>query len=306
MQNLSSKIPFKITTILNIIVVFSFLFFISYIVWNSWPTIMLKSIKWQRVIYDELSTLLYQAKEDHAVASVYLLGLSFLYGVLHSVGPGHGKMIVTTFLATHPSKAKHALILTILSAFMQALVAIILVSILVLLFNNSMRDVNAKAAELISISFLTMAGLGAFIIFRAAKKLWDHIRDKKAHQHNHFASAGEINKATTWQAYLGMIVSIGIRPCTGAIMVLLFSNMIGIYWLGIISAIIMAIGTAITTSTIALLTISGKKVINRYLKREDNQFSISNISLQIIGGGILTLVGVLLFNAPTYGISPIF
>ena len=103
-----------------------------------------------------------------------------------------------------------------------------------------------------------------------------------------------------------IIVSIGIRPCTGAIMVLLFANMVGIYWLGVTSAFVMAIGTAITTSTIALLTISGKKLINRYLNREEHKLSISNLSLQFLGGVFLILLGVVLFNTPSYGISPVF
>ena len=306
MQNLSRIREFKITTIFNIIVIFSLLISVGYMLWNIWPTIMLHSIKWQRIINEELSNLLYEAKENHLIAAVYLLGLSFLYGVLHSAGPGHGKMIMTTFLATHPTKLKHGLILTILSAFMQALVAVLLVSILVFLFNQSMRDINSRAAELISLSCLMMTGLGIIIIFRAVKVLWIHIYLKHHHDHKHFASADEINNASTWQAYLGIIVSIGIRPCTGAIMVLLFSNMVGIFWLGVASAFVMAIGTAITTSIIALLTISGKKLINRYLDREEHKLSVSNISMQFLGGVFLILVGLLLFNTPTYGISPVF
>ncbi|MFT6139238.1 MAG: nickel/cobalt exporter [Psychromonas sp.] len=306
--------PNKIKAILC----FSLFLIAGYFLWQFWPTIMLQSIKWQRVINEELSNLLYEAKENQLTSAIYLLILSILYGALHSLGPGHGKLIVTTFLATHPSKVKHSLVLTIVSALMQALVAILLVSILVFMFNNSMRDVNAKAVQLISFSFLIMTILGAIIIIRTLKKLVTNFRSKQQeHEHNHhdhhgnccghkhFASAEEINNATTWQAYAGIIISIGIRPCTGAIMVLLFANAIDIYWLGTVSAFMMAIGTAITTSTIALLTISGKKMINGYLKHNEHQSSNSNTLLQFFGGLFLFLLGLLLFNTPAIGVSPL-
>ncbi|WP_372882400.1 nickel/cobalt transporter [Psychromonas sp.] len=275
---------------------------------------MLHSIKWQQVINEELSNLLYQAKENQQTAAVSLLSLSILYGALHAIGPGHGKMIVTTFLATHPSKVKHSLILTVVSAFMQALVAILLVSSLVFLFNNSMRDVNGKAVELINLSFLVMIGLGGMIIFRAVKKLFSSGKVIEKHEqgdchgcgHKHFADADEINTATTWQAYAGIIISIGIRPCSGAILALLFANMLGIYWLGVMSAFMMALGTAISTSAIALLTLSGKKLINQYLHHDEHKNSTGNSLLQLLGGVLLTLMGLLLFNTPTYGVSPIF
>jgi len=311
--------PKKMMAMLSILL----LFVAGYYLWQAWPTIMLQSIKWQRIVNDELSNLLYEAKENQLTSAVYLLVLSILYGALHSLGPGHGKLIVTTFLATHPSKVKHSLILTIVSALMQAVVAILLVSILVFLFNNSMRDVNGKTVELISLSFLIMALLGAFIIFRALKKLYttfkstqvEHVHhDHHEHDHHdhdghccghkHFASAEEINNATTWQAYAGIIVSIGIRPCTGAIMALLFANVIGIYWLGVVSAFMMAIGTAMTTSTIALLTISGKKMINGYLNHNGNKNATRSTLLQLTGGVILLLLGLLLFMTPTIGVSP--
>jgi len=207
------------------------------------------------------------------------------------------------------------LVLTIVSALMQAVVAILLVSILVFLFNNSMRDVNGKAVQLISFSFLIMTILGAIIIIRSLKKLVTSFRSKQQHEHHehdgnccghkHFASAEEINNATTWQAYAGIIISIGIRPCTGAIMVLLFANAIDIYWLGAVSAFMMAIGTAITTSTIALLTISGKKMINGYLNHNEHKSSNSNTLLQFFGGLFLFLLGLLLFNTPAIGVSPL-
>ncbi|MCL9782262.1 nickel/cobalt transporter [Vibrio sp. S4M6] len=324
---------------------------IGFALWKAWPLILLSSIQWQREINMQLTDLLYQAKAHSVTAGLYLAGFSFLYGALHSIGPGHGKMIVTTYLATHPTKVKVSLVLTILSAFLQAIVAIVLVSVLLMLFNSTMREVNSEANRFMSLSFYAMAILGAIIVYRSTKQLWQrfkikvqtadlavengpfqsfskldndsevglspvqsvskthvHQHDENGHcgcGHTHFASAEDINNASSLREYIGIIVSIGIRPCTGAILALLFANVVGAYWLGVISAFVMSIGTALTTSTIALMTISGKKVVAKYLGASTHSTSTGAVILQLLGGTLLVLFGLLLMQVPVYGMSPI-
>nr|WP_279146128.1 nickel/cobalt transporter [Photobacterium carnosum] len=285
----------------------------GYVLWQQWPTMLMESIKWQRDINGQLSDLLYDAQQN-ITAAYSLAGLSFLYGIFHSLGPGHGKMIVTTYLATNPAKIKASLIMTVVSAFVQAVVAITLVSILLVFFKSSMRQVNDAADQFISYSFMAMLLLGVIVIYRSLKQVWQ-LRTAPLHHHDrgdncgcghkHFANADEINQATSLREYIVIIFSIGIRPCTGAILVLLFANMVGLYWLGVISAILMAVGTALTTSAIALLTLSGKKIVSRYLATNDRQRTMASIILKLFGGVLLVLLGLLLLNGHSYGMSPV-
>ncbi|KAE8177844.1 nickel/cobalt transporter [Photobacterium carnosum] len=285
----------------------------GYVLWQQWPTMLMESIKWQRDINGQLSDLLYDAQQN-ITAAYSLAGLSFLYGIFHSLGPGHGKMIVTTYLATNPAKIKASLIMTVVSAFVQAVVAITLVSILLVFFKSSMRQVNDAADQFISYSFMAMLLLGVIVIYRSLKQAWQ-LRTALLHHHDHgdncgcghkhFANADEINQATSLREYIVIIFSIGIRPCTGAILVLLFANMVGLYWLGVISAILMAVGTALTTSAIALLTLSGKKIVSRYLATNDRQRTMASIILKLFGGVLLVLLGLLLLNGHSYGMSPV-
>ncbi|MBY3790461.1 nickel/cobalt transporter [Photobacterium carnosum] len=285
----------------------------GYVLWQQWPTMLMESIKWQRDINGQLSDLLYDAQQN-ITAAYSLVGLSFLYGIFHSLGPGHGKMIVTTYLATNPAKIKASLIMTVVSAFVQAVVAITLVSILLVFFKSSMRQVNDAADQFISYSFMAMLLLGVIVIYRSLKQAWQ-LRKALLHHHDHgdncrcghkhFANADEINQATSLREYIVIIFSIGIRPCTGAILVLLFANMVGLYWLGVISAILMAVGTALTTSAIALLTLSGKKIVSRYLATNDRQRTMTSIILKLFGGVLLVLLGLLLLNGHSYGMSPV-
>ena len=306
-------------------------------IWQAWPSLMMSSMQWQKAINAELSELLYQAQTHLLTAGTSLVLLSFLYGILHSLGPGHGKLIVSTYVATHPTKIKISLILTVLSALLQAIVAITLVSILLTVFNSSMREVNSEANRLISLSFYVVIILGLLIVGRNARALFkiDYAKHKTLHinhfspltssnvndtcscGHVHFASADAMNKASSFKEYLVVIFSVGLRPCTGAIMVLLFANMLNIYWLGVVSAFAMALGTALTTSVIAMMTVTGKAVVKRYTE-SNHTHSHDGIGavgikrhfiatlIKLIGGCILILIGTLLVSSQPIGISPIF
>ncbi|MCX2757868.1 nickel/cobalt transporter [Vibrio sp. Sgm 22] len=339
----------------------------AYQLWSMWPSLVISSIQWQREVNSELADLLYEAKSNPWGAGSYLIGFSFIYGMLHSLGPGHGKVIVSTYLATHPTKAKASLVLTIVSAFLQALVAIVLVSVLIWGFSASMRVVNDKANMFVSLSFALVAVVGALICWKALKNIYTTMRKPKlkvktittlvtdtsspisvqspmafrssvsagsmmlnpsnalqptehSHAdhsqadcgcgHQHVADADAINKASTLREYAGIIVTIGVRPCTGAIMVLLFANMVGLYWMGVLSAFAMAVGTALTTSLIAMMTLTGKHLVKRYLaagnKNSNASLKTAGHYLQLFGGILLVLIGLLLMNGQDSGMSPVF
>tara|TARA_B100001059_G_scaffold224258_1_gene250131 strand:- start:552 stop:1667 length:1116 start_codon:yes stop_codon:yes gene_type:complete len=345
----------------------------AYQLWSMWPSLVISSIQWQREVNSELADLLYDAKSNPWGAGSYLIGFSFIYGMLHSLGPGHGKVIVSTYLATHPTKAKASLVLTVVSALLQALVAILLVSVLIWGFSASMRVVNDKANMFVSLSFALVAIVGALICWKALKNIYSTMRKPKlkvkaittlatdtssvmsvrpsisvqspiaprssvsadsailnptnalqpvehAHAdhshtdcgcgHQHVADPEAINKASTIREYAGIIVTIGVRPCTGAIMVLLFANMVGLYWMGVLSALAMAVGTALTTSLIAMMTLTGKHLVKRYLaagnKKGNGSLKVTGHYLQLLGGLLLIVIGLLLMNGQGGGMSPVF
>ena len=101
--------------------------------WRAWPQVLLQSAVWQRALNVELSRLLQAVAENPAAAGLSLLGFSFAYGVLHALGPGHGKVVITTWLATHPSKLKSSIGLTLAASLLQGLVAIALIVVVLTL-----------------------------------------------------------------------------------------------------------------------------------------------------------------------------
>ncbi|MEQ4451093.1 nickel/cobalt transporter [Kosakonia sp. YIM B13605] len=235
--------------------------------WQIWPQVMLKSVIWQRDVNMKMSSLLKAVAENPHQAGGALLLFSFVYGVLHALGPGHGKVVITTWLATHPSKLKPAIGLTLASSLLQGLVAIALVVVVLSILALPARQLHLSGYWLEKGSYLLVGVLGGLLCWRALKKLRALVQTPKFraftphhvhHEgcgcgHQHLPTASQLQSGDDWRARLMIILSMGMRPCSGAIMVLLFSKVIGVFSWGVASALAMAVGTSLTISSLALL-----------------------------------------------------
>ena len=239
----------------------------AYWLWQAWPQVMRESIGWQREFNQQLSALLKGVAENPTKAGSSLLLVSFIYGVLHALGPGHGKVVITTWLATHPAKLKSSIGLTLSSSLLQGLVAVALVTVVLTLLELPARQLHLSSFWLEKGSYALVGGLGALLCWRAIKKLRMQLRKPVftsfvAHHvhnehcgcgHQHLPTAAQLQQSDDWRARLVIVLSMGMRPCSGAIMVLLFSKVIGVFGWGVASAMAMAAGTSLTISALALL-----------------------------------------------------
>lgn len=235
--------------------------------WQFWPQVMLKSVIWQRDVNQQMSGLLKAVAANPGQAGMTLLLFSFVYGVLHALGPGHGKIVITTWLATHPSKLKSSIALTLAASLLQGLVAIGLVVIVLTILQLPARQLHLSSFWLEKASYAVVGVLGLLLCWRALKKLRALLRKPTFtaftphhvhHEgcgcgHQHLPNPDQLSQGDDWRARLMIILSMGMRPCSGAIMVLLFSKVIGVFAWGVASALAMAAGTSLTISSLALL-----------------------------------------------------
>ncbi len=92
-----------------------------------------------------------------------------------------------------------------------------------------------------------------------------------------------------------MIVSVGLRPCSGAVLVLLFAVTQGAFAVGVLSAVVMSLGTAITVSALAVLTVFSKNLALRAAGKVDSPWAHRvERGLKIAGGAALVALGLLL------------
>jgi ABC-type nickel/cobalt efflux system permease component RcnA len=185
-----------------------------------------------------MSALLKAVAENPTAAGGSLLMVSFIYGVLHALGPGHGKVVITTWLATHPSKLKSSIGLTLASSLLQGLVAV--------RWWWCFRCWHSGSSAALSSFWLekgsyALVGVGLLLCWRALKKLRGCYANRRLPPLRRItfimntAAAGisicprrNSCSGDDWRARLMIILSMGMRPCSGAIMVLLFSKVIGV------------------------------------------------------------------------------
>ena len=261
--------------------------------WRAWPQVLMQSAVWQRSLNLELSRLLQAVAENPAAAGLSLLGFSFVYGVLHALGPGHGKIVITTWLATHPAKLKSSIGLTLAASLLQGLVAIALVVVLV-------------------------GALGLLLCWRALKKLRlllrrptftaftpHHVHNEHCGcGHQHLPAPEQLQAGDDWRARTVIVLSMGMRPCSGAIMVLLFSKVIGVFGWGMAAALAMAAGTSLTITALALLVHGFRQLAIRLSRHQAPALwkQVSWATLALAGGVILlAAAGVMWLSAVPAG-----
>ena len=259
----------------------------------------------------EKQQLFYQAMRESLIAirnddrSLWVLvGLSFGYGVFHAAGPGHGKAVISSYMLANEVALKRGVILSFAASFMQGLTAIVTMAALIFVLRGAglRTDMAAGALEIASYLFVTLFGawlLWSKITGRGGHHHHGHDHD---HDHNHDDDhlhapdpqklTGDMGVRDAWLA----ILSVGVRPCTGAIIVLTFAFLNGLYLSGVLSVLAMSFGTGITVSMLAFLAVSAKNVAMRVAVMQDRAIIVHR-TIEIIGALLVFLIGLLLLLA---------
>lgn len=288
---------------------------------------MLNSIQWQRGVNQQLSALLQQVAEHPAQAGLSLLAFSALYGVLHALGPGHGKVVIATWLATHPSRLKTGLWLTLSASLLQGAMAIALVTVVLTLLQLPARQLHLSGFWLEKGSYLLVGALGLLLCWRALVTLKTLLRPAprftrfttaaQPHQHDercgcghqHVPDDARLAHSGSVQARVAIVLSMGLRPCSGALMVLLFSKVIGVYGWGMAATMAMALGTSLTISALALLVHSFRAAAVRLSQQRAPALwqRVGGATLALSGGVILLIAAVVMWLSalpPGGGLRP--
>ncbi|MCK3658936.1 cobalt transporter [Pasteurellaceae bacterium Pebbles2] len=165
------------------------------------PWLFQQVAQWQREFNQLLSENLHKIKQAPIYAGSSLILISFLYGIFHALGPGHGKFIITSYLSTHQSKLSASMRLTLLSSLMQGVVAIVATSIVVVALNLSSAYFKASQLWLERAAYGLIFLLGLQWLVQSGKKLWKIHRTSFVPPHIHSIKPLN-NQATSTQNLL--------------------------------------------------------------------------------------------------------
>ena len=271
--------------------------------------------------------------EGRTRASLLLFVISFAYGVFHAAGPGHGKTVISAWLLATETELKRGITVAFLSSIIQALTAITLVSLLLLVVASAGAMARNTAGYLESASYLMIAGLGFYLLYTGLPRrklqaeaqgpspgpIYKLVTPHAGHRsgphvvrnatcsaghgpdacncgHNHAPTPAAVAGSDwSWPKALTMAFAIGIRPCTGAILVLVMANALGIYWAGVASTLAMGFGTFLTVSAIAAVAVLGKGFAARLAGTNGRLAHWLPQGLRLAGGLLIAGLGILMF-----------
>jgi nickel/cobalt exporter len=316
----------------------------------------------QRDFYQGLTAALGRLKTDWTAFWV-LGGLSFLYGVFHAAGPGHGKIVISSYVLANEQQMRRGMWLSFLAAMTQSVVAVSFVLVLSALLGLTSMAMSKAADWIGMISYAMVALLGLWLIVRQVMG-WGHghahthddalpepefdsqrpRRKSRAHallhgpqtelafaagpdpfgrtpddphyghDHGHDAGPDQHDHASvdsrdhahvvmpsqtggSWREQMGVVLAVGLRPCSGALVVLVFALSQGVLAAGIVAVVLMGLGTAITTGTLAAIAV-GAKGLARGLAGADNRTTATLVWwAELAGAALVCLFGVVLLLA---------
>jgi ABC-type nickel/cobalt efflux system permease component RcnA/ABC-type uncharacterized transport system substrate-binding protein len=260
----------------------------------------------QQGFYQALVAALGALRHDWTAFWV-LGGLSFLYGIFHAAGPGHGKVVISSYVLANEAEMRRGVMLSFLAAMLQSAVAIGFVLVAALVLGMTSLAMNAAADWIGILSYGLIVLLGLWLV---ARKLFGlghrhghddhhghHHEHEHEHEHAHVVAPRQL--AGGWREQAGVVLGVGLRPCSGALIVLAFALSQGVLVAGIAAVVLMGLGTAITTGALAAAAV-GAKGLARRLAGADNAATGALLwwaelvgALAVLGFGLVLLAASL-------------
>ena len=129
--------------------------------WLNWINVQ------QQGFYRSLTGALKAMREDGGKLWL-LVGLSFAYGVFHAAGPGHGKAVISSYMLANEVALRRGVMLSFVSAFLQALTAILVMTLVFLVLRGTAVSMTDATWFLEVASYVLITLFGAWLLWQKA------------------------------------------------------------------------------------------------------------------------------------------
>jgi nickel/cobalt exporter len=228
----------------------------------------------QRQTQEALAGAVRAIRTGEPGAMLGLLGVCFSYGVLHAVGPGHGKALIGAYGLARRVPVLRLSGLALVASLAQAAVAVVLVYGAVAVLGLTREAATGLAEGAVpALGNLLIAGLGLWLLWRgiaglrrrwAAGRGHDHGHGHGHHHHHdhaedcgcghaHGPTVAQVEALRGWRDTALLVAGIAMRPCSGALFLLILTWQLGIGGAGVAGAFAMGVGVALVTMAAAAL-----------------------------------------------------
>ena len=237
-------------------------------------------IELQRSFNRDLAHHLRAAKDGSDPAALWLaVGLAFAYGVFHALGPGHGKFVVVTYFLAHQRRVARGFLMGTQIAVMHVVSAIIIVLIAHYLAVHIWGP-TGDMPGLRTASYASIALAGFYMMWRALRH-HEHDDHCGHTSHNHGGDEGK-------QGLLSF--TIGIAPCSGAVLLLIYAFANDVVPLGILMVTVIAFGMAITMIGLGLASIMARHFVMQRIEAKRSGATEKLTRIIEIGGATLIIL----------------
>ena len=184
-----------------------------------------------------------------SAAILFGIAIAFLYGVFHAAGPGHGKAVVISYFVSRPATMRRCIGMGVQIALFHVVSAVVIVSVLHWVLQRSFSTPVDQMQFLKIASYAAITAIGVVMLIAALRRRYSaeasHGACAQGHDHDghHGHGAGGL-----------LSLAVGVIPCSGAVIILVFSLANGILLSGLIMTGFIALGMAITLTVIAMTT----------------------------------------------------
>lgn len=236
-----------------------------------------QSVALQRTLQRSISETMNRVKDNGDLGSLFvLLGASFVFGLLHVIGPGHRKMLVIGYFMGEKARPVMGIMAGFLLALVHAGSAIVLVGGFYWFASRSLLvSVNQAELFLFPITYGIIIVLGAWMLYQGARGY--------RRQEQRLADAKGIG---------GLILS-GLVPCPGASAIMIFAVTSDAMFLGILAVLAMSFGMGLFLSGLGLASICFRRGISRFFE-DQKRSRILELVLHLVGGILMIGFGAFL------------
>lgn len=250
-----------------------------------------KIVFWQQQLHHKMAVLTRQAKETGSIRPfLFLILIAFAYGVLHAAGPGHGKAIATSYLISHGNSLGRGILVGNLIAFFHGISGVGLVLVLYFILEKSVSgpmESVIRTVQLVSYSLIALLGAGLLV---RSLFLWRRRRRDNRLEENDFTE-----KLKRYP--LAMTLAVGIVPCPGVVLVLLFCISLNALPLGLLLVFCLTLGMAVTISAVGVVVIAGKNLTFKAVNGRHRLTQILEQGLEIVGAIMVMGLGLVFLAA---------
>lgn len=219
--------------------------------------------------------LLAVEKGEDKYALVFLLFASFVYGMIHALGPGHGKALAFSYFSSRKSSYTQAFTISFFTAFIHIVGALILVSISIFIiegiFSSFLDD---------TISYITKTS-AVLIMLLSLYILYRKLRNKsctccacnipdtknqmftvpKTKENFVFKANTAVHvSANNKKENLFFVLTAGLIPCPGTVVLFVYAFILETYLSVFLASIFISLGMGIVIFASSFLGVSLHKV----------------------------------------------